>query len=340
MRLPAPHTLPPLDLVVLERHLQPDASAVALRQDVRRGMTDRPKWLPPKWFYDQFGSELFEQITRLPEYYPTECERSILAARSTEIAELTGADTLVELGSGSSEKTRLLLSAIQASGSLAGYVPFDVSESALLAAADRIAADYPGIGVHAMLGDFEQHLGRLPRSGRRLVAFLGGTIGNLLPADRARFLAEIAAGLRPDEAFLLGSDLVKGSPGDRTRLVRAYDDGAGVTAQFNLNVLRVINRELSGDFDLTGFEHVALFDEREQWIEMRLRSLREQTVRIAGLDLSVRFAAGEQLRTEISAKFSRARLVAEYRRAGLRMVGWWTDPDGEYAVSLAVPLGG
>jgi L-histidine Nalpha-methyltransferase len=325
----------PVPVVVLERHLQPDASAVALRADVLRGLTADPKWLPPKWFYDDAGSELFEQITRLPEYYPTVREREVLTARADEIAALTGADTLVELGSGSSEKTRLLLDALRRAGTLTGYVPFDVSESALLAAAGRIATGYPGVGVHAVLGDFEQHLGVLPRRGRRLVAFLGGTIGNLVPAERARFLRAVAAGLGPGESFLLGTDLVKGTPADRSRLVRAYDDAAGVTARFNLNVLQVVNRELDADFDLAGFEHRALFDEQEQWIEMRLRSVRDQQVTVEALGLQVGFAAGEELRTEISAKFTEQRLAAEYRDAGLRLTSWWTDPAGDYAVSLA-----
>jgi L-histidine Nalpha-methyltransferase len=334
---PSARTDHPLGLIVLERHLEPDASAVALRQDVRRGLTATPKLLPPKWFYDQVGSDLFEQITRLPEYYPTGRERAVLQARSDQIALVTGADTLVELGSGSSEKTRLLLSALQRAGTLAGYVPFDVSESALLAAADRIAAEYPEVGVHAVLGDFERHLDQLPRTGRRLIAFLGGTIGNLVPDERARFLGEVAAGLGPDEAFLLGTDLVKGTPQDRSRLVRAYDDSQGVTARFNLNVLQVINRELGADFDLTAFSHLARFDEQQQWIEMRLRSERDQQIRIDDLDLEVGFSAGEEIRTEISAKFTRTRLEAEYRQAGLRMSAWWTDPDGDYALSLAVP---
>jgi len=309
-----------------------------LRRDVFEGLQESPKSLPPKWFYDSVGSDLFDQITRLPEYYPTSRERSILTERADEIAAVSGASTLVELGSGSSEKTRLLLDAMRAAGTLRSYVPFDVSEAALLAAADRIATGYPGVGVHAVLGDFERHLGLLPRIGRRLVAFLGGTIGNLVPAERARFLAEIARGLAPDEAFLLGSDLVKGTPRDRGRLVRAYDDAAGVTARFNLNVLQVINRELAADFDLDAFEHVALFDEREQWIEMRLRSRRAQVVRIGALGLEVRFAAGEELRTEISAKFTRERLDAEYAAAGLTLARWWTDRDGDFAVSLAVPV--
>jgi len=323
--------------ITLDRYLAPGDTRSALLRDVRVGLTAEPKWLPPKWFYDEAGSELFEQITRLPEYYPTARERAVLTAHAGDIARSSGADVLVELGSGSAEKTRLLLDALLREGALSGYVALDVSESALVAAAQRIRADYPGIELRALLGDFERHLGRLPRRGRRLIAFLGGTIGNLVPTERAVFLAEIATGLRPGEGFLLGTDLVKGSPGHRTRLVRAYDDAAGVTARFNLNVLRVVNRELGADFDPDGFRHVALFDEAEEWIEMRLRSTGDQVVWIPDLALAVRFAEGEELRTEISAKFTRQRLESEFAAAGLRLARWWTDPDGDYAVSLAVP---
>jgi L-histidine N-alpha-methyltransferase len=323
------------DAFLLDRHLAPADQRAALRRDVLTGLLARPKWLPPKWFYDDVGSALFDQITRLPEYYPTARERQILTARAGEIAALTGATTLVELGSGSAEKTTLLLDALRAAGGLARYVPFDVSEAALLDSAGRITARYPGVAVHAVLGDFERHLDRLPRGPGRLVVFLGGTIGNLVPDERARFLAGVAAGL-DDGALLLGTDLVKGTSADRSRLVRAYDDAAGVTARFNRNVLAVLNRELDADFDLDAFEHVARFDEAEQWIEMRLHATRRQVVRVAGLGLDVTFAAGEQMRTEISAKFTRARVAAEYARAGLRMLRWWTDPDGDYALSLAV----
>ena len=316
--------------VRIEQHLSPTALRDALEADVRAGLTAQPKTLPPKWFYDARGSELFSAITELPEYYPTRCERAILRAHAADVARLAQADTLVELGSGTSDKTRLLLDALQAAGTLQRYVPFDVDPSVLAAASTAVAEEYPGVEVHAVVGDFEHHLPLLPAGGRRLVAFLGGTIGNLLPAERARFLRTVAAGLAPGDTVLLGTDLVK----DPARLVAAYDDAAGVTADFNRNVLRVLARELGAEVDPGAFEHVAVWDAEHEWVEMRLRSRREQVVRV--LDLEVHFAAGEELRTEISAKFRRDRVAAELGAAGLRPHRWWTDPDGEYALSLAV----
>jgi L-histidine N-alpha-methyltransferase len=305
--------------------------------EVRAGLERRPlPELPCKYFYDERGSALFDEITRLPEYYPTRTERAILVAHAADIAARTGADTLVELGSGTSEKTRLLLDALTTAGTLSRFVPFDVSEQTLRDAADAVANEYGGVAVHAVVGDFEQHLDRIPgpttAGGTRLVAFLGSTIGNLTPAMRARFLTELVAGLAPGDALLLGTDLVK----DPARLVAAYDDAAGVTAEFNRNVLRVIDRELDADFDPDAFTHVAVWDAEHEWIEMRLRSVRDQHVTIGALDLAVDFAAGEELRTEISAKFRRERVAAELAAAGLELAEWWTDPAGDFALSLAV----
>jgi len=314
--------------ITLERHHGGVDAAVTLAEDVRSGLTTRPKSLPPKWFYDEVGSALFEEITRLDEYYPTRRERAILRARAGDIAAATRARCLVELGSGSAEKTRLLLGALR--DTLRCYVPVDVSESALVASSAALGRDYPNLEVRGVVADFERHLDRLPAVPGRLLAFLGGTIGNFEPSARARFLSSVAAILRPGEAFLLGTDLVK----EEQRLVRAYDDAAGVTARFNLNVLAVINRELAADFDLGGFQHVAVWDAEREWIEMRLRSRRDQVVRIGALDLDVPFAAGEELRTEISAKFTRARVERECQAAGLRLLRWWTDPAGDYALSL------
>jgi L-histidine N-alpha-methyltransferase len=319
--------------VSLTNHLGPDAFADALREDVLTGLTATPKWLPPRWFYDQRGSELFDEITRLPEYYPTRAERSVLTARADEIAALTGADVLVELGSGTSEKTRLLLDALRDAGTLRRFVPFDVDPSVLRLAGAAVTDEYPGVEVDAVVGDFTLHLGELPREGRRLVAFLGSTIGNLDPGLRAGFLDELAATLHPGDALLLGTDLVK----DPARLVRAYDDAAGVTAAFNRNLLAVLDRELDADFDPAAFDHVALWDAEHEWIEMRLRSRTDQVVRLAALDLTVRFAEGEDLRTELSAKFRREGVERELAAAGLRMTHWWTDPDGDFGVSLSVP---
>ncbi|MFE7524196.1 L-histidine N(alpha)-methyltransferase [Kitasatospora sp. NPDC057542] len=322
-----------MDTFDLTRLLPADHFSTALRHDVQHGLTAQPKWLPPKWFYDARGSELFEEITRLPEYYPTRAERAILTDRAGEIAAATGARTLVELGSGSSEKTRLLLDALRALGTLEAYVPVDVSESALTAAGVALAAEYPGLAVRGVLADFTARLGLPPEGGPRLVAFLGGTLGNLLPPERAAFLRGLRAALDPGDFLLLGTDLVK----DPAVLVAAYDDGAGVTSEFNRNVLNVLNRELGADFDPDAFEHVALWDAEQEWIEMRLRSLRTQTVKIPALDLPVHFTRGEELRTEVSAKFRRERVAGELSAAGLRLSHWWTDPEGRFGLSLASP---
>jgi L-histidine N-alpha-methyltransferase len=319
--------------VQLTYHLGPDDAAEALRADALAGLTATPKELPPRWFYDERGSELFDRITRLPEYYPTRAERAILEARAPEIAAAAGADVLVELGSGTSEKTRLLLTAMREAGTLRRFVPFDVDPSVLRLAGDALAEEYPGLEVDGVVGDFTRHLGELPTDGRRMVAFLGSTIGNLAPAERAAFLTDLAATLRPGDSFLLGTDLVK----DENRLVRAYDDAEGVTAEFNRNVLLVLNRELKADFDPEAFAHVAVWDTEHEWIEMRLRSVRDQQVNVAALDLGVAFAAGEEMRTEISAKFRRQGVERELVAAGLAMTRWWTDPAGDFGLSLAQP---
>lgn len=318
-------------MTALETHLDEADLYQQLRHDVARGLTADPKWLPPKWFYDSRGSELFEEITRLPEYYPTRAERSILAERAAEIARITDAKVLVELGSGSSEKTRLLLDALLAHGTLGAFVPLDVSADALGDAVGRLAQDYPDLPVHGIVGDLTRHLSAIPRAGGRLVAFLGGTIGNLVPAERAAFLADLRGVLDEGEWLLLGADLVK----DPGVLVPAYDDAAGVTAEFNRNVLRVVNRELGADFDVSAFTHVALWDPGREWIEMRLRAERPQRVTVGDLGLTVSFAAGEELRTEVSAKFRPDGLAAELVAAGFETRHWWTDPAARFGVTLA-----
>jgi len=318
----------------VERYLSDEALADQLAADVRAGLTAARKTLPPKYFYDARGSELFDEITRLPEYYPTRTERAILERVAPEVAAATHAETLIELGSGTSEKTRLLLRALSDGGTLRRFVPFDVDPAVLKDASAAIAEEFPGLTVEPVVGDFERHLGQLPAGPRRLLAFLGSTIGNLDPDQRAAFLRAVRATLRPGDAFLLGTDLVK-SP---ERLVAAYDDAAGVTAEFNRNVLAVVNRDLGADFDLTAFDHVAVWDAEHEWIEMRLRSRHEQIVRIPALELAVRFDRGEELRTEISAKFRRDGVAAELRAAGLELREWWTDPAGDFALSLSVPV--
>jgi L-histidine N-alpha-methyltransferase len=313
-------------------HLAADSAYQALRRDVLDGFAASPKSLPPKWFYDSVGSDLFDQITRLPEYYPTRAESEILRARSAEIASVTGADTLVELGSGTSEKTRTLLQALDDGGTLRRFVPFDVDASMLSAAATAIQREYPDIEIAAVCGDFEEHLSEIPDGGRRLFVFLGSTIGNLTADPRAEFLAALAAVMRPGDSLLLGTDLVK----DTGRLVAAYDDAAGVTAQFNRNVLAVINRELDADFDVDAYRHVARWNADDERMEMWLRAESAQRVRIAALDLTVEFAAGEEILTEVSCKFRADAVADELARAGLRPTRWWTDNAGDFGLSLAV----
>ena len=325
-------TTTPPSTITIDVHLAPDDATAALRSDVLTGLTATPKVLPPKWFYDDRGSQLFDEITRLAEYYPTRRERSILEAHAGDIARATGAATLVELGSGTSTKTRLLLDALRDADTLRAFVPFDCSEGTLVEASEAISAAYDGVRVHAVVGDFERHLKLLPSAdGDRLVAFLGGTIGNFAPDERATFLGELASVLEPNEHLLLGTDLVK----DEARLVAAYDDSLGVTAAFNLNVLHVINRELGADFDVERYAHVAMWNAAEEWIEMRLRASGDQRVHIGDLGLDITFADGEEIRTEISAKFRPERIRAELRAAGFELVQWWTDAGGDFALSLA-----
>jgi len=315
----------------VEVHLTPDDLQDALRADVGAGLTATPKELPPKWFYDERGSELFDQITRLPEYYPTSRERYVLGEQADYVARFTGADTVVELGSGTSDKTRVILDAFRDAGLLRRFTPFDVSETTLRQAAAALAAEYPGVEISAVVGDFEHHLDTIPADGRRLIAFLGGTIGNFATKPRAGFLAALSATMAPGDALLLGTDLVK----SEARMVAAYDDPGGVTAEFNRNVLRVVNRELHADFVPERFAHVAGFDPEEERIEMWLRADEAEAVSVDDLGLSVAFGEGETMRTEISTKFRRSGIEAELGDADLELARWWTDPDGDYAVSLA-----
>jgi L-histidine N-alpha-methyltransferase len=313
-------------------HLTAAARRRALEADARAGLTSAPKSLPPVWFYDEQGSRLFDRITRQPEYYLTGAERAILAARAAEIVGTAGADTLVELGSGTSDKTRLLLDAMASDG-LRRFVPFDVSEDTLRAAAADIADVY-GIEVAAVVGDFRRHLRFIPRGGRRLVAFLGSTIGNLVDDERRRFYAALRATMTPEDHLLLGTDLIK----DTARLTAAYDDAAGVTAQFNRNVLSVLNAELGAEFDTDSFDHVARWNDACRWMEMRLRSRRAQTVPVPGLRLEVDFSPGEDLLTEISAKFTRDQVAGELAAAGFDVNASWTDAAGDFLLTLARPV--
>lgn len=315
----------------VEVHLDASRLAERLERDARIGLESTPKALPPKWFYDERGSRLFEQITRLEEYYPTRRETEILQARAADVARITGADTLVELGSGSSAKAAVLLDALASAGRARRYVCFDVCAEAVEGAMERLAASYPSLELNGAVGDFEEHLCLLPTGGRRLMAFLGGTVGNLAPPERRSFMGHLRSAMAPGEWLLLGADLVK----DPRRLCRAYDDRSGVTAEFNRNVLRVLNSVLGGNFDDRRFHHVAAWDDRQEWIEMRLRSERDQQVELGAIGLSIGFAAGEEMRTEISCKFRREGLESELSDAGFAVRRWWTDTAGDFSVSLS-----
>jgi L-histidine Nalpha-methyltransferase len=324
--------------IKIDSFLEPGGER-SLADDVLDGLTRPFKELPPKHFYDTRGAELFDRICDLPEYYPTRAERAILHEKAARIAKLTGAAELVELGSGTAAKTRVLLDALHAAGTLRRYVPIDVTEAMVRDCAADLVSEYPGLRVHGVIGDFERHLDGVPApisSGSRLVAFLGGTIGNFPPGSRRRFLRQIAGLLRPQDHLLMGTDLVK----DPEVLEAAYDDSAGVTAEFNRNLLHVLNRELDADFDPAAFDHVALFDRQHEWIEMRLRSQRTQTVSVKALELSVHFEQGEEMRTEISAKFTRRRVEDDLSSAGLTLTHWLTDPDELFALTLSRPLEG
>jgi L-histidine Nalpha-methyltransferase len=320
--------------VTVDVRVTPADLSAALRRDVRTGLARPPRSMPPVWFYDDRGCELYEQITKLPEYYPFRTEQALLRRAAGQIAEAAGASVLVEIGSGNSEKTHDLLTAMEAStAGLEGYVSFDVAEATLRAAAATIAEEL-GIAVHAVVGDFRLHLDAIPRRGpSRLVAFLGSTIGNFTPAERLRFLATVAGHLRPQDRFLLATDLVK--PAER--LVAAYDDAAGVTAAFNLNLLEVLNRELGADFVSARFQHAAVWNAEQSWIEMRLRASRDMTVELPAVDMVISLAADEEIRTEISAKFTPSQVSAELAGAGLEAMGLWTDPAGDYLLTLARP---
>lgn len=318
--------------VTIDVRLTAEQRRVMLLEEVRDGLARTPKSISPVWFYDQRGSELFDRITRLPEYYPTRAERALLERHADEITALAGAELLVELGSGTSDKTRVLLDAMDRQGDLPRYVPLDVDEVTLRCAAERLVERYPALLVHGVVGDFRHHLLDLPREGPRLVAFLGGTIGNLEPPDRSRFLFDLDSALDPRDRFLLGVDLVK----DPDRLIAAYDDSQGVTAEFNRNALRVLARELGGRIDERCFDHVARWDPDEHWIEMRLRSRDELSVELTVLDQTVHFSRGEELRTEISAKFTPERISAELHRAGLIVEHTWQHELG-YLLLLARP---
>ena len=312
-------------------HREQEGVSTALADEIRDGLTRELKELSPKHLYDERGSRLFDRITTLPEYYPTRCERAILNRRAPEIVEWSGARDLVELGSGSASKTRALLYAMAGAGTLRRYVPFDVDPSVIEASALELTEIYPGLEVHGVVGDFAHDLHRIPAGDHRLFVFLGGTIGNLYPNERADFLGRLRGLMADGDRLLVGTDLVKGTE----TLEAAYNDSAGVTAEFNRNVLSVLNDSVGADFDPDAFEHVAFFDADNSWIEMRLRSTRDQRVRVSGCDLAVDFAAGEEMRTEISTKFTREGIERELAPAGLELDAFHTDDEGLFGLSVA-----
>jgi L-histidine Nalpha-methyltransferase len=319
------------DQIAIDIHLPPGGPLSGMAADVRAGLTKPFKELSPRYFYDERGSELFEAITKLPQYYPTRAERAILEHHAASICARAGSPTtLIELGSGSASKTRVLLDAMDGAGCLAAYAPVDISEQITRDTAEAVAGEY-GIAIHGLVCDYERDLERIPLAGPRVIAFLGGTIGNFEPSQRANFLARVANLLGPEDHFLLGTDLVK----SREVLEAAYNDSAGVTAEFNKNVLTVLNRELGADFDIDRFEHVAFWDDENLWVDIRLRSLARPVIEISSLGISVPFGRGEEMRTEISTKFARDGLAGIYAEAGLVMADWWTDPEGLFALSLA-----
>lgn len=318
-------------LFTLDNRLPADYVDGALRADVLHGLGSTPLTLPSKWLYDSYGSELFEQITLLPEYYPTRAEREILSRRAPEIAAYSQAATLLELGAGFSRKTQLLLNALIARGTLLRYAPLDISATALTEGAADIRAQYPGLRVAATVADFESGLDVSDSPGPRLLAFLGSTIGNFDADERRAFYRTLSFALSPEDVLLLGVDLVK----DPQILIRAYDDDAGVTAAFNKNVLRVLNNRLGADFDISAFDHVARWDADHERIEMRLRARTRQTVKIPDPGLTVDFAAGQDLRTEISCKFRPESLADELAEGGFAVRHLWTDHVGQCAVVMA-----
>lgn len=302
-----------------------------LADDVREGLMSNPKHLPSKYFYDERGSRLFERITELPEYYPMRAEREILTSEATRIIESCRPRQLVELGPGSSTKTRALLDAMEDAALLESYVPVEISESIVHQSAVQLSREYPGLSIHALIGDFERDMYLLPDGEDRLIAFLGGTFGNFFPEQRRGFLVGLRKLMGPGDFLLLGTDLVK----PLELIEAAYNDDQGVTADFNKNILRVLNRQLEGNFNIERFEHVAFFDEPNSWIEMRLRCLDDHSVRIGSLDMSVPFEAGEEVRTEISCKFTMEEVASLYGEAGFDIRGWFTDKSGRFALSTA-----
>jgi len=303
-----------------------------LARDVRAGLTGPgAKELSPTLFYDARGSELFDRICEQPEYYPARAERALLDAEAVGIVARVPATELVELGCGPRRPTRTLLDAMVRVGRLERYLPIDVFAGAVEACVAALAADHASVPVHGVVGDFELHLVGLPVAGARLVAMMGNVIGNYPPRARRRLLRRVARALGRRDRLLIGVDLVQ----DQAAMLAAYDDAAGLTARFNRNGLRVLNRELDADFCLANFEHVAAYEPGSEWVELRLRARERCRVRLAALDLEVSIAAGEEIRTKVSAKFTRSRVEDDLAAAGLTLESWHTGPDRRFALALA-----
>ncbi len=300
--------------------------------DVVRGLSQTPKTLPPRYFYDDRGSQLFEQITEVPEYYLTRTETEILKSCAPEIAQITGACELIELGSGNSTKTRILLDAYRSLSYPLIYCPIDISAGILESSAHSLLSDYPDLKVYGLVGTYELALEKLPQAQlpSRMIGFIGSTLGNLNSAECDTFLNQIANALKPKEYFLLGIDLHK----SKAQLEAAYNDRQNVTAEFNLNMLQHLNQRFQGDFDLTQFQHVAIYNESDRQIEMHLRSLRSQIVHLQALNLTVEFAAGETILSEISRKFDLDQIKRLLTAKQLDCVQVWTDPHQAFAVLL------
>ena len=309
--------------------LEPDEAMALMAEEVADGLARAPRELPSKYFYDARGSRLFERITRLPEYYLTRAEEALLETVSEEVARIAAPEDLVELGPGSARKTRRLLGASLAAGGLRRYLPVDVSLASAEASARELAAEYPGLAIHGVVGDFERHLDRVPAGGRKLVAFLGSTLGNFLRPRAEDFLSKVAGLLGEQDWFLLGTDLVK----DAATLHAAYNDGQGITAEFNRNILRVVNRQLCGGFDPDAFDHVAFYDVENERIEMHLGSRNDQTVTLRAIDLVLLLKEGERIRTEVSCKYTRRSVEEILTAAGLRLEHFYAA--GGFALSLS-----
>lgn len=302
-----------------------------VKTEITRGLLGNPKTLPSKLFYDERGSTLFERICELPEYYQTRTEHHLLTKWADEIVGISGAEELVELGSGAATKTRVLLDAMASVDQLRYFVPFDVDETIVRRVSEELVLEYPGLHIHGVVGDFLFHLEHIPEGGKRLVVILGGTIGNLPALAAQEFLSSVNSEMASGDYFLLGVQLIT----ERRRLEAAYNDTQGITAKFNKNIIRVLNNQFGSHSDAESFEHVARYNEADHRIEMWLRSREDQTLDIQDLGLHIHLKQGEEIRTEISTKYDRPLVEALLAASGFAMVKWYSDPDSLIGLALA-----